>query len=220
MATPKPQKYLRGSNRVERVYAAVKLLMRARLSQAKACKVVAKILGPRLGDTKRGRPPKSGRRRMGQEHETVRAIYNSFDKRNPTPPSQTSAEFVDARTECWFLVASGILAWRRGRAEILPDCWRPCATAQVRRPDGWVYLLPFRSESLPSKKVLQAEAKKIYALTANSNSRLAVQSLRLPRCELSDGLPQDPQSLVQPRGGDAQRSRDRGEKKNQKASRG
>lgn len=142
-------KYLRGSDRTERVYAAVKLFMRALLLQTTACKEVAKILGPKLGNSRRGRPVKDSRCRPQRKDEIVRSIYNSFEKRNPWPPPEESAAFVDSRAEFWFGYAMTIRATRKGSRESSPSGWKPAPCAQFLSPDGGVQIVPFPTESLP-----------------------------------------------------------------------
>lgn len=60
-------KRFRGSDKAERVYASVRIFMRARLFQSDACREVAKILGSTLGNSKRGRPAKNPRHRKQKD---------------------------------------------------------------------------------------------------------------------------------------------------------
>lgn len=107
-------KHLRGSDRSERLYAAVKLLMYAGLTEAQACRTIAEKLGPRLGNSKRGRPVEKPSRHRRSKAETVRALFHSFESRNPWRPSEDSANFVDVCVEKWFSYAWYIGASRRG----------------------------------------------------------------------------------------------------------
>lgn len=132
IAYVKLAKHLRGSDAVERVYAAVNFFMRATLSLTKACKEVAKILGPKLGNSKRGRPVKGSPRRPRQLHEIVRSKYNSFVKRNPFPGSEDSAYFRDSRVEFWYSHAWRIRECRNGVARATsPPYWRPASVISV-----------------------------------------------------------------------------------------
>jgi hypothetical protein len=160
--------HLRGSDRAERIYATVKIFMRASLLQAEACKAVATILGAKLGNSKRGRPVKS--RHPKQKHEIVRAIYNGYERRNPFPPSQDSADFIDSRAEFWFVYAVAVHAWRNGpwpppRTEsacrealpgTLPQEWKPCAETTAATEDGRVWRVPFPREALPNETIVQS----------------------------------------------------------------
>ncbi len=159
-------KRFRGSDKAERVYASVKIFMRARLLQCDACREVAKILGFRLGNSKRGRPAKNPRHRK-QKHEIVRSMYNSFARRNPWPPPENSATFVDSRAEFWYHYATTIRAWRNGSLVICPREWKPAATASIQTPDGQVWTVPFPQETLPGPKILASIASKL-AKTSSS----------------------------------------------------
>jgi hypothetical protein len=123
-------KWLRGSDRVARIRSAVKIMMLAGFSQARACREIA-IFDSKLGKSKRGRPVKSSQRTR-QKHEIVRSLYNSFERRNPLRPSEDSADFVDAQTEFWFHYAATILAIRkRSKPGFLwPHGWQAKAAEQ------------------------------------------------------------------------------------------
>lgn len=141
-------KWLRGSDKVDRVYASVKLFMRARLLESDACREVAKILRPRLGKSKRGRPAKKRHRRR-QRHEIVRSICNSFARRNQWPPSEDSASFVDSRAEFWYQYAVIIREWRKGRLITSPPDWKPAPAAWKKDADGGISIVPFPQEAAP-----------------------------------------------------------------------
>jgi len=159
-------KRLRGSDKVERMYASVRIFMRAQLFESDACREVAKILGSRLGNSKRGRPAKNPHHRK-KKHEIVRSMYNSFARHNPWPPSENSATFVDSRAEFWYQYATIIRDWRNGILAICPPEWKPAATASIQAPDGQVWTVPFPQETLPSAKILASVANKL-AKTSSS----------------------------------------------------
>lgn len=141
-------KWLRGSDKAERVYASVKLLMRARLLESTACREVAKILGHKLGNSKRGRPANGGHRRR-QRHEVVRSMYNSFARRNPWPPSEDSASFEDSRAEFWYQYAVIIRESRKGRLTTSPPGWKSAPAVWKKEPDGGISIVPFPQEVDP-----------------------------------------------------------------------
>jgi hypothetical protein len=115
----------RGSDRVERVYASVRLLMYAGVSQAQACRYVAKLLAPKLGGSKRGRPRSGTQQNAAEPWQTVRSLFNSFSRRNPFPTDEDLAEFVDAITEKWFQY--GMVRWHLESGRLAPSNCRPDA---------------------------------------------------------------------------------------------
>lgn len=115
-------KWWRGSDRVERIYASVTILMRGSLSQTEACRYVANLLGSKLGTSKRGRP--RGSKNRGHTWQTVRSNFNSFCRRNPFK-NEDSAEFVDSTTEKWFQYALALAYWElSGELLLVPSGWR------------------------------------------------------------------------------------------------
>jgi hypothetical protein len=120
-------KWCRGSDRVERIYASVRLLMRAGLSQVEACRRVAASLHRRLGTSKRGRPRHhaEGGRDYRQPWHSVRSLFNSFSRRNPFA-NENSADFVDAITEKWFQYGLALAYWEQtGEFLVAPNGWVP-----------------------------------------------------------------------------------------------
>jgi hypothetical protein len=103
------QRRWRRSDRVERIYASVRILMRAGQSQAQACRCIADLPGFILGTSKRGRPSSRADNRRGEPWRTVRSLFNNFNRRNPFA-NEDSAQFVDAITEKWF--QHGLVLWR------------------------------------------------------------------------------------------------------------
>jgi len=157
---PHLPKRFRGSDKSERVYASVRIFMRVRLPESDACREVAKILGSKLGSSKRGRPAKN-LHHARKRHEIVRSMYNSFARRNPWPPSQESATFTDSRAEFWFQYAAIIREWKKGRLVICPPGWKPSPTAQIQAPDGQEWAVPFPQETPPSPAALASVARKL-----------------------------------------------------------
>lgn len=116
-------KGFRGSDRSERIFASVRLLKHAGLTERKACCAIAKILGSHLGSSKRGRPQKSPREpNLIVKAEVVRSIYNSTEERIL---KTTSAQFARGLVEKWFSYAIEIKEWEAGLGPRLPSAWRP-----------------------------------------------------------------------------------------------
>jgi hypothetical protein len=77
--------YLHGSDIVERIYVAVRVLQRCGLHNRRACAKVVRLLPPELlGGSLRGRPSKKAKLRINEfsrKVETVRSLVNSFSKK-------------------------------------------------------------------------------------------------------------------------------------------
>lgn len=135
--------WCRGSDRTERIYACVRILMRAGLSQPHGCRYVASLLGSTLGSSKRGRPRSHADRRASETWQTVRSLFNSFARRNPFS-SEDSAEFRDATSEKWFQYGLALWAWESGNGNglLCPPGWEPSAVMEV---------MPDRDTNLPDQ---------------------------------------------------------------------
>jgi len=97
----------RGSDRVERVYAAVELLQRSGLTNKEASLEVAAMLGQRIGNSGRGR---KRRRPLDELHraETVRALYNDFKNRHPFKEKLPTHDPI---VEKWYSLVLSFSAW-------------------------------------------------------------------------------------------------------------
>lgn len=97
----------RGSDLVERTYAAVEILKRCGLTEKAACLEVAAMLGSRIGQSKRG---KRRRKRKDGLHpaENVRSLYNDFKHRHPWRAKLPDHDLV---VEKWYSTALSISTW-------------------------------------------------------------------------------------------------------------
>ncbi len=121
------QQRWRGSDRVERIYASVRILMRTGQSQAQACRYIADVPGFKLGTSKRGRPSSRADNRHCEPWQTIRSLFNNFSRRNPFR-NEDSAEFVDAITEKWFHYGLVLCRLQFGETSgWIPEGWAPSA---------------------------------------------------------------------------------------------
>jgi hypothetical protein len=87
--------YLRGTDRSERVYVCVRSLELAGESNYEACRIVARYLDSRLGNSSRGRPRESSRDRdFLDKVETVRSLFNAFKRRHPFKAQLPERDFL------------------------------------------------------------------------------------------------------------------------------
>jgi hypothetical protein len=99
----------RGSDRVERIYAAVEFLKRSGLTDKEATSEVAEVLGTSIGNSKRGRPalgtvPQDLVRRA----QVVRSLHNHFEKRHPWNEALSEHDPI---VEKWFMYAVFLASW-------------------------------------------------------------------------------------------------------------
>lgn len=107
----------RSSDRVERIYAAVELLKHAGASEKEACLEVAEQLGPRIGNSNRGRPPKGlVPQDILRGAEIVRKLSYNFRARHPWKEKLPDHDPI---VEKWYAHALGIARWSQ-------EMVRPC----------------------------------------------------------------------------------------------
>ncbi len=101
----------RGTDRVERIYAAVELLKHSGMTDKEATSEVAELLGTRIGNSKRGRPPKDGvPRDLVRSSQIVRSLCNRFKERHPW---KDALQKYDPIVEKWFGYAVWLGSWSR-----------------------------------------------------------------------------------------------------------
>jgi hypothetical protein len=99
----------RGSDRVERIYAAVELLKHSGLTDKEAASEIAEILGTRIGNSKRGRPARATvPQDLVRRAAIVRSLYNHFKKRHPWKEALPEHDPI---VEKWFAGAVQLAAW-------------------------------------------------------------------------------------------------------------
>jgi hypothetical protein len=99
----------RGSDRVERIYAAVELLKNSGLTDKEAVLQVADLLGTGVGNSKRGRPSRQDvPDDLVRRGQIVRSLCNSFKKRHPWKEALPKHDPV---VERWFMYAVQLAAW-------------------------------------------------------------------------------------------------------------
>lgn len=111
----------RGSDVPERKFASIELLMGAGPTEQEACHVVAKLLGPKIGSSRRGRPRKTTRNpTLHDRAQIVRSSYNAFKWR---VLKMTSRQFAKGLVKKWYQYAHAIALWRTGKIAF-PSCWQ------------------------------------------------------------------------------------------------
>jgi hypothetical protein len=102
-------RWRRGSDLVERIYAAAELLKRSALSDKEATSEVADLLGPRIGRSKRGRPPQDTVcDDLQRRAQIVRSLCNHFRKRHPWNEALPQHDPV---VERWFANGVSLASW-------------------------------------------------------------------------------------------------------------
>lgn len=152
----------RGSDFVERVYAAVEILKHGGLTEIEACLEISAILGPRLGNSGRG---KQRRRPKDDLHaaEVVRSLYNDFRNRHPWKEKLPAHDPI---VEKWFSIALSISAWTEDVISAKVGLWRK---------------YPVLAELLPLTQRIAAWTKNLRALTRLLHGRSAKRTMIGPR---------------------------------------
>jgi len=106
----------RGSDRVERIYAAVELLKNSGLTAKEAVLQAADFLGTGVGNSKRGRPSKQDvPDDLVRRGQIVRSLCNSFKKRHRWKEALPKHDPV---VERWFMYAVQLAAWSEEASNI------------------------------------------------------------------------------------------------------
>jgi hypothetical protein len=133
----------RGSDSVERVYAAVEILKHGGLTEKEACLEISAIVGPRRGNSKDD----------FHAAEVVRSLYNDFRKRHPWKGKLPSHDPI---VEKWYSIALSISGWTED---------------VIRAKDEPLEKYSVLAEFLPLMRRITASAKKLRTLTCLLHGR-------------------------------------------------
>jgi hypothetical protein len=146
-------RWQRGSDRVERIYAAVELLKHSGLTNKQAASEVAELLGTRIGNSKRGRPARGAViHDLVRRAQIVRSLSNRFKQRHPWKEALPEHDPV---AEKWFGYAVQLAAW----------------SAQVSDVDDAFFNKPADAAFHSLVRVISACAKQLQGLYADYPSR-------------------------------------------------